>query len=179
VSAPPPADHSAIIAGSILGGAYAIVAISAIVFLLIPRLLANTAAVQAARPAAGVSGVVRAARRQPLGLRWSPAYGGGLARTRTGVYVPREKFEMTRVPAANYRFPPVNKVLLNLVTVTGETGGFRVELSRYKERDVGALEIERAISSLPQCTYFGIEFQMKCRNMCIVKDWRLPCHFLW
>ena len=113
MSAPAPTDHTVIIVGSILGGVYGIAVISAIIFLLIPRLLASTAAVRAVRPAAGVSRVVRATRPRPQGLRWSPAYGGGLARTRTGAYVPREEFEMrrmTQVPAANSRFPPVNQV---------------------------------------------------------------------
>ena len=96
MSAPAPTDHTAVVVGSILGGIYGIAAISAIVFLVIPRLLASAAAVQAAGPAAGVSRVVRAARPRPQGLRWSPAYGGGLARTRTGAYVPREAFEMRR-----------------------------------------------------------------------------------
>jgi len=118
VSAPAPADHTAIIAGSVLGGVYGVVAVSAIVFLMIPRLLAGRAAALAARPAVGASRVVRAARPRPQGLRWSPAYVGGLARTRTSAYVPREEFEMgrmTRVPAANYRFAPANQVSLNLL----------------------------------------------------------------
>ena len=167
MSAPAPADHTAIIAGSILGIVYGAASVTAIVFLLIPRLLAGRAAVGAARPVTRVSRrVVRVARPRPQGLRWSPAYGGGLARTRTGAYVPREEFEMghmTRVPAANSRFARVNQVLLNLLHFVLSQSHVKPAERTKKERS-GALEIEKVISSLSKCTYFGIKFRGRCRK---------------
>ena len=115
-SAPAPVDHSVTIAASVLGGVYAIAAISAIAFVVIPRMMARRAAALAGRPvAAALSRRVRAARPLPRGIRWAPSYGDGMVRTRPGAYVPRDDFEMermTRVPAAPDHRSTANQVWL-------------------------------------------------------------------
>ena len=116
-------NHAMTIAFGILGAIYGFVAISVLMCIVLPRIIAAQAAsaiVQAARPTAvGASRVVGAAAR-PSGPRWSPAYNGGhAARTQPGAYVPpRNEIElqpMSRLPAAaNRRFPPINRVSLRL-----------------------------------------------------------------
>jgi len=91
-------DHTVTIAASILGGIYGVTAISAFLFIILPRMMAGQAAIQAARPAAGLPRLVRAARPLPQGTRWSPSYGHDMVRTRPGAYLPREQIELRRLP---------------------------------------------------------------------------------
>ena len=101
-SAPAPEDHSVTIAASVLGFVYASAAFSAIIFVVIPRVLARRAAAVAGRPVAAAlrRRRVRAARPPSHGIRWSPAYVGGHGQTRPGAYMPREEFEMERMTRA-------------------------------------------------------------------------------
>ena len=105
-------DHSVTIALIILGGVYGVVAASAVIFIILPRMLAGQAAIQAARPTAGMSSMVRAARPRPQGTRWTPSYGGHEAsRSRPGAYLPREQLQ--RVSAiSNHRVSAPNQVSL-------------------------------------------------------------------
>jgi len=108
------ADHSITVAFSVLGAIYGVAALSALFFIVIPRVLASNAAavVAAGRPTAGLSGVTRAARS--VGTRWTPRYGADMARYRHGGYLPRSDIEMqpvNRVSAIpNRQFPPYKQV---------------------------------------------------------------------
>jgi len=111
-----PTDLSMTIALSVLGGIYGVTAISAFIFIILPRMMAGQAAIQAVRPAAGVSRpAVRAARPRLPRTRWSPSYGQNMVRNRMrpGSYLPREDIEMTRLRAVpNSRFTVPSQVSL-------------------------------------------------------------------
>jgi len=110
-------DKSITIIFSILGGLYGAAAISAVIFIILPRVVANQVAVQVARPVAArmrLPRMVRAARPRPAGTRWAPSYD--VVRSRPGAYMPREEIELqrvTRVSAApNRRFTVPDTVSL-------------------------------------------------------------------
>ena len=106
-------DHSLTVALSVLGGLYGTAVISALIFIILPRLMGGQAA---GRSAAGLSRAAQLPRSQPRGIRWSPSYGRGMVRTRPGAYLPRNEIEMQRVmrvsAAPNCRFPAGNRVWL-------------------------------------------------------------------
>jgi len=93
-----PEDQSVKIILGVLGGLYGAAAISAFLFIVLPRLLARQAgqaARLAARPAVGLPRMFRAARSRPTGLqglRWSPSY----SRARPGPYVSRQQVALQR-----------------------------------------------------------------------------------
>jgi len=109
-------DHSVTIAAGILGIIYGVAALSAFIFVVIPRLMTGSAA--AGGPAVGASRAVPigVARRRVYGMRWSPAHGGDLVRAHPGAYGPREVEKLQRVSrlyaAPNRRFPVLNQVSL-------------------------------------------------------------------
>jgi len=106
-------DQSVTIAIIVLGIVLGVAALSAFIFVVIPRLMTRPAA--AGGPTVGASRAVPVgmARPQIRGMHWSPAYGGDLARTQPGAYVPRKVDQLHRLYAApNGRFPVFNQVLL-------------------------------------------------------------------
>ena len=113
-------DNTLTVVLSVLGVVYGVTAISAIVFIIVPRMMASSASAagQAARPAAGLPTAVQAARPKQPAIRWSHSYDA--VRSRPGAYVPGEEIELqrvTRVPAApNRGFTVPDQVsLLNFV----------------------------------------------------------------
>jgi len=70
-------DHTTTIVAGVLGGVYGIAGLTALIFIVLPRLMAGPAAA-----AAGGAGAVRPS------VRWTPRYGNNFSRP--GSYLPRD-----------------------------------------------------------------------------------------
>jgi len=104
-----PEDQTLTVALSVLGIVYGVVAVSAVIFIIVPRMMASsTAAAGRPKTPARRRRRVRAARP---GTRWSPSYD--VAHSRPGAYIPRER--VTRLSAApNRRFTVPDPVTHNI-----------------------------------------------------------------